>query len=159
MARKLHSMRRLEAHDIPYEALSFPETLHAAQEVATYLGRSPAQVYKTLVVMPPRGQPLLIMIAADRELHLRRLAKALGIKKLRMATYKEAEALTGLRVGGISALAVQPQSFTVYLDRAAATLDTVLISAGRRGSELCLKVTDLLRVTGATFVDATASEP
>jgi Cys-tRNA(Pro)/Cys-tRNA(Cys) deacylase len=159
MARKPSSVRRLEAHGIPYEVLSFPETLHSAQEVADHLGLSPAQVYKTLVVLPPQGQPLLIMVAADRQLRLRELAKVLGIKKLRMATYTEAESLTGLRVGGISALAVQPQKFAVYIDRAAEALDTVLIGAGQRGKDLRLKVTDLLKVTGATFVAATAPEP
>ena len=42
------------------------------------------------------------MIPGDSELHLKQLAHALREKKLRMATQREAEALTGLKVGGIS---------------------------------------------------------
>lgn len=155
MTTKLNSMRRLESHGVAYDVLTFPDTIHSAHQVADYLGLSAAHVYKTLVVLPPRGQPLLVMIAADRDLHLRRLARALGAKKLRMATHQEAESLTGLQVGGISALAVQVRSFAVYLDRTAEGLDTILISAGRRGVDVRLKVTDLLRVTGATLIDAT----
>ena len=43
-----------------------------------------------------------MIIPGPWELDLKGLAQALGIKKLRMATHREAEALTGLQVGGIS---------------------------------------------------------
>jgi len=103
--------------------------------VAEALGLPASQVYKTLVVVRERGKPLLVMIPGDRELDLKRLAKAIGEKKLRMATHKEAESLTGLQVGGISALALLNRRFEVYIDRAATKLERVLVSAGRRGIE------------------------
>jgi Cys-tRNA(Pro)/Cys-tRNA(Cys) deacylase len=79
----------------------------------------------------------------------------LGEKKLRMATQKEAEAWTGLKVGGISALALCHRGFPVYIDRAAAVLDAIIVSAGQRGMDIRLAVPDLVRVTGAAFVEAT----
>src|SRR5215475_10606599 len=105
MIKKLHSMRVLEAQGDRYEVLSCPEMSHSAEGVAEYFGLPPAQVYKTLVVVLSQGKPALVLIAGDREIQLKRLAQALGEKKLRMATQKEAEAWTGLKVGGISALA------------------------------------------------------
>jgi Cys-tRNA(Pro)/Cys-tRNA(Cys) deacylase len=79
----------------------------------------------------------------------------IGDKKLRMATHREAEAATGLKVGGISALALRHRRFPVYLAHTAANLDRLFVSAGQRGVDVGLRVTDLMRVTGATLVDVT----
>jgi Cys-tRNA(Pro)/Cys-tRNA(Cys) deacylase len=155
MAKKLNSMRWLETQGVRYEVLSFPDTLHSAVDVAAYCGLPPAQVYKTLVVVLSQGQPALVLIAADHELRLKRLAQALGAKKLRLATQKEAEVWTGLKVGGISALALLHRGFPVYVDRAAAALDEIIVSAGQRGMDVRLTVPDFVRVTGAAFVEAT----
>ena len=155
MIKKLNSIRVLEAQGVRYEVLSFPDTVHSAVGVAAYYGLPPAQVYKTLVVVLSQGKPALVLIAGNREIQLKQLAQALGEKKLRMATQKEAEAWTGLKVGGISALALLYRGFPVYIDRAAATLDEIIVSAGQRGMDVCLTVPDLVRVTGAAFVEAT----
>jgi Cys-tRNA(Pro)/Cys-tRNA(Cys) deacylase len=153
MAKKLNSLRFLETLGIAYEEHRFPETVQSASGVAEHLGISVTQVYKTLVVLPLHGKPLLVMIPGDRELHLKPLAYILGEKKLRMATQKEAEALTGLKVGGISALALRHKTFQVYLDRTAEGLEYILVSAGQRGVDVRLSVTDLVHATGAIFVE------
>jgi Cys-tRNA(Pro)/Cys-tRNA(Cys) deacylase len=155
MIKKLNSMRVLEAQGVRYEVLSFPEMIHAAVGVATYYGLPPAQVYKTLVIVLSQGKPALVLIAGDCEIQLKQLARALGEKKLRMATQKEAEVWTGLKVGGISALALCHRGFPVYIDRDAAALDEIVVSAGQRGMDIRLTVSDLVRVTGATLVEAT----
>jgi Cys-tRNA(Pro)/Cys-tRNA(Cys) deacylase len=155
MVKKLNSMRWLDTQGVRYEVLSFPDTIRSAVGVAAYCGLPPAQVYKTLVVVLSQGQPALVLIAADREIQLKQLAQALGEKKLRMATQKEAEAWTGLKVGGISALALFHRGFPVYVDRTAAGLEEIIVSAGQRGMDIRLTVPDLVRVTGAALVEAT----
>ena len=156
MVKKLNSMRVLQAQGVRYEVLSFPDTIQSAVGVAAYSSLPPAQVYKTLVVVLSQGKPALVLIAGDREIQLKQLAQALGEKKLRMATQKEAEAWTGLKVGGISAVALLHRGFPVYIDRAAAALDEIIVSAGQRGMDVRLAVPDLVRVTGAAFVEATS---
>jgi len=112
-------------------------------------------VYKTLVVRrEAKGKkPLLVMTPAGRELNLKALAAALGEKKLHMTTQREAETLTGLQTGGISALALVNRGFEVCLDRDAQALTHVHISAGQRGANLRLPVADLIRLTHAKLVD------
>ena len=88
MAKKLNSMRLLEQHDIPYEAITYSDadTFHSAEEVAEILGVPVEIVYKTLVVEPVGGgKPCLALIAADRALDLKRFAAAAGAKKVGMA--------------------------------------------------------------------------
>ena len=158
MADKNNAMRMLDARGAPYETYTFPPETHSAEGVAQVVGLPTSQVYKTLVVMRNQGKPLLVMIAGDRELDLKRLATAVGEKKLRMATYKEAESLTGLQVGGISALALLNRGFDVYIDRTATKLKRVLVSAGRRGINLGIAVEDLLRVTKAKVIECSSKE-
>ncbi len=147
-------MRVLEAHDVPYQVFTYPPARHSALEVAELAGVSPAQVFKTLVVQRERGKPILVMIPGDRQLNLKRLAAAIGEKKLHMAPHSEAERLTGLKVGGISALALLNRGFDIYLDQSATGQSDIYVSAGQRGVNLTLAVGDLLRVTGARVVEA-----
>ena len=98
------------------------------------------------------------MIASDREVDLKSLAKSLDEKKLRMATQREAESLTGLLIGGISALALMNRGFEIRIDEPALALDQIHISAGQRGVDLQLSAQDLIALTNAKIVRATSGE-
>jgi Cys-tRNA(Pro)/Cys-tRNA(Cys) deacylase len=152
--KKSNVIRMLEARHIPYQAYTYATDIRSAEDVAQVLGISAHEVYKTLVVLPPRGKPLLVVIPGSCALDLKRLAQALGEKKLRMATHREAEELTGLQVGGISALSLLDRGFQVYVDQAAQTITMFIVSAGQRGMNLRLHVDDFMRVTQARFVAA-----
>lgn len=156
-ATKTLAMRVLEGQGVPYEAIEFPENVHDAAGVAEHAGLPLDNVYKTLVVQAddPGFKPMLVMVAADSTLNLKMMARAAGAKKIRMARHAEAESLTGLKVGGISALALLNKGFVVYLDEWATVLDYVVVSAGQRGLNLRLDVQDLIRVTNARLVEVT----
>jgi Cys-tRNA(Pro)/Cys-tRNA(Cys) deacylase len=155
MAQKLNSMRLLDQQKIAYTVREFPDTIHSADGVADHFGLPRESVYKTLAVLPAGGKPMLVMIAGSRELDLKKLAKAVGQKKVQMAPHKEAERLTGLQTGGISALALSHKNFPVYLDRPALDLNRILVSGGKRGLNLELAVSDLIRATKAEVIEAT----
>jgi Cys-tRNA(Pro)/Cys-tRNA(Cys) deacylase len=162
MTDKLNSMRLLEQRKIPYTATVYDPAgeFHTAEQAAQLIGAPVESVYKTLVVLrepATSGKPLLVLIASHRELDLKLLAQSLGQpkQKLRMATQKEAEALTGLQVGGISALALLNRGFEICLDEPALKLEQIHISAGKRGVDLQLAVKDLIAVTNANLVRAT----
>lgn len=157
---KTNAMRLLDQRKIAYQAVAYgePGVFHTAIEVATMLGQPPAAVLKTIVVLREKGKPLLVIIAADREIDPRHLAKAIGDKKLHVAPRKDAERLTGLQVGGITALALLNKGFEVVIDAPALQQDTVYVSAGRRGTQIRLDVQDLVQVTSARVVHATNPE-
>jgi Cys-tRNA(Pro)/Cys-tRNA(Cys) deacylase len=159
---KTQAMRMLDARGIPYTPKVYDASreFHSAEEAAVLLGAAAETVYKTLVVLretTDRARPLLVMVPSHVQIDLRILAKSLGEKKVRMATQREAERLTGLQVGGISALALLDNGFDVVLDATARGLDSVHISAGQRGVDLELATADLIAVTNARFVEATAA--
>ena len=169
MTDKLNSMRLLESRKIPYIAKTYDASgeFHSATDAAELIGAAVESVYKTLVVLrdpstrfasgraPKSGKPILVLIASPREVDLKLLAKSIGEKSLRMATQREAESLTGLQVGGISALALLNRGFEVCIDEPALALDQIHISAGQRGVDLQLAVKDLIALTRAKTVHAT----
>ena len=158
MAQKLNSMRLLEQHKIPYEVVPYPDDLRDAEAIAEVLGVPPHIVYKTLVVEPdrPGAKPMLVMLASDRTLDLKKLALAAGEKKLRMAAHKDAEKHTGLKVGGISALALTHKNWMVFLDEPAMQQEHILMSAGQRGLDLRVPTAVLLQLVRARIADVSA---
>jgi Cys-tRNA(Pro)/Cys-tRNA(Cys) deacylase len=156
---KLNSMRLLEQHKIPYEVVQFPDELRDAEQIAEALGIPPFMVYKTLVVEPdrPGAKPLLVMLASDRTLDLKKLATVAGEKKVRMAAHKDAEKHTGLKVGGISALMLTQKNWTVFLDEPAMQLEHILVSAGQRGVDLRVPTNALLGVLRARIADVSVA--
>jgi Cys-tRNA(Pro)/Cys-tRNA(Cys) deacylase len=160
---KTNAARLLEAHGIGHRVRVYDpdRAFHSADEAAALLGVSGASVLKTLVVLRERAgraKPLLVLVPSDRQVDLKRLGHSLGEKRLRMASHREAEQLTGLKVGGISALAVRPGAFEVLVDTSADAWERVHVSAGVRGVDLEVATRDLLAVTGGRFVDASTSE-
>lgn len=157
MATKLNSMRLLEKHNVRYEVVEYPDSLRDAEAIAEVLGVPPHLVYKTLVVEPlSGGKPCLAMIAANRILDLKKVAAVVGVKKVTMATHDDAERLTGLKVGGISALALTHKNWAVYLDKPAMELEHILMSAGQRGLDLRVPTSALLHVIRAKVVEISA---
>ena len=142
-------MRVLDARRVAYQAFPFDASIHSGSGVALALGVPVGQVFKTLVVLRERGRPILAIIPSDRELDLKRMAGAAKEKRVRMATQREAEAKTGLLVGGISALPLLDKGFDVFIDALAEQFDEIYVSAGQRGLNLRLRVADLSAVTRA----------
>jgi Cys-tRNA(Pro)/Cys-tRNA(Cys) deacylase len=66
--------------------------------------------------------------------------------------------LTGLQVGGISALALVNKGFAMFLDKSAESLDQIYISAGQRGLDIQLAVKDLVKATGARLVEVSEGQ-
>ena len=148
---RTNAMRMLDSRGVAYVTHAYSPEIHSADGVAQALGYPAEQVFKTLVAMPdrPGSRPVLAIVPGDAELDLKRLARALSEKKMRMATQREAETCTGLQVGGISALALLHKGFKSILDKSARGYERILVSAGQRGLNLELAVKDLVTVISA----------
>lgn len=159
MPPKLNSMRLLEQNKIPYEAIEYDDELRDAEEVAEAVGVPPELVYKTLVVeLVGEKKPALAIIACNRSLDLKKLAAVMGVKKVGMAAHKDAEAMTGLKVGGISALALVQKNWPVYLDQPASQLEHIVMSAGQRGVQLRVPTAAFMRLVRARIGDISAEK-
>lgn len=146
--------RLLDARKIPYTAYELPPEKIGAAEAAQLLGVSPALVYKTIVVLrEAKGKPILAVVPGDREVDLKALAKAVGEKKVRLPTQREAEQLTGLQAGGISPLALIQRGFQTVIDESARSQGEIYISGGQRGLNIRLPVSALASLTNARLAE------
>ena len=119
-------------------------------EAAEKLGLDPARVFKTLVAAVGERDLAVAVVPVSRQLDLKLLARALGVKKAEMAAVKAVERATGYVVGGVSPLGQKKRLATV-IDASAQAHQTLFVSAGRRGLEIELAPADLAALTGARF--------
>lgn len=154
--------RLLDTQKVKYQAFTYDYDagVHSAVEVAAAIGLPAAQVFKTLVALAdePQRKPMLVIIPGPETLDLKLLAKAVNTKKIKMSTHDQAEQLTGLQTGGISALALVNKGFDVYLDDRANAFSEIAVSAGQRGANILLPVKDLVRLTRARIIRLSGGE-
>jgi len=146
--------RMLDARKVNFEAFEIPAEKLSALEVAELLKVDPFSVFKTIVVIRSKpGKPILAIVPGPLEVDLKKLAGAVNEKKVFIPTMKEAEDLTGLLAGGISALALINKGFQVLIDKSASELESVMVSAGQRGLQVRLAPGDLAKLVNARFAD------
>jgi len=150
--------RFLDAQKVPYTAFETPAEKLGAEETARLLQLDPWQVFKTIVITRERGKPLLAVVPGPAQVDLKKMAAALGEKKVSLPTEREAESLTGLQAGGISPLALLNKGFQVLLDSSAQNWPQIHLSGGQRGLNLRLAPADLMRLTRARLADITKIE-
>ena len=120
-------------------------------EAAEVLGLPPEQMFKTLLVDTGAGLAVAIVPVAG-QLDLKAMASALGAKRVTMADPAAAQRSSGYVVGGISPIG-QKRALPTVVDESADLFDVVYVSGGRRGLDVGLSPTDLVRVTHAVVAD------
>ena len=142
--------RFLDARKVPYKAFYTPLEKLGAMEVARLLDVEPDSVFKTIVITRERPKkPLLVVVPGPSQVDLKKLASAIGEKKVYLPTEREAEGLTGLQAGGISPLALINKGFQVVIDSSAQHYLEIHISGGQRGLNILIHVDDLVKLTNA----------
>ena len=141
--------RFLDSRKVKYAAHEMPAEKLGALEAANFMGVSPDQVFKTIVVVREKKKPVLAVVPGPRVVDLKLLAVFLNEKKVYLPTEREAEELTGLQAGGISPLALINKGFQVVIDSAAQSFEQIYISGGQRGLDIQLGVADLVKLTNA----------
>jgi Cys-tRNA(Pro)/Cys-tRNA(Cys) deacylase len=116
--------------------------------VAEAIGAEPGRVFKTLVT-DVDGALTVAIVPVTGDVDLKALASAAGGKRAAMADRDLAEKTTGYVRGGISPLGQRKRLPTV-LDQSALDSETIFVSAGKRGLQVQMAPTDLVRLTAAT---------
>lgn len=148
-ACKLLKSNKIEfsIHEYEHDANAKSFGLEAAEK----LNLDVNEVFKTLLVTDEKNY-FVAIIPVNHQLNLKKVATAVGCKKLQMANPKDAERLTGYLVGGISPLGQKKRLKTV-IDASAQELGKIYVSGGKRGVDIGLNPNDLAQILTAQFVD------
>jgi Cys-tRNA(Pro)/Cys-tRNA(Cys) deacylase len=129
----------------PYDVS--PDAPNYGALVAQALAVPPERVFKTLIAEVD-GALVVAVVPVTGDLDLKALAHAIGGKRAALADRAAAERSSGYVRGGISPLG-QRKTLPTVIDDSAAALDRMYVSAGRRGLQMALTPSDLIRLTEA----------
>ena len=109
-------------------------------------------MFKTLVLHGDKNGFLVCVIPGNREVDLKKAAKASGNKKVEMIPMKELLATTGYIRGGCSPVGMKKQ-FPTFFDASCRAKETVYVSAGVRGLQIKVNPIALADYVHATITD------
>ena len=143
---KTNVMRILDQKKIKYVSHCYADTdAISGEEVATVLGQDPNRVFKTLVTIGNSNSYYVFLVPVNKELDLKKAAKAVGEKNISMIKSKELLPLTGYIHGGCSPIGMK-KSFKTVIHASAADFDTIIFSGGKIGYQVELSLDDLKQV-------------
>lgn len=149
-------MRTLERLRIPYQPHYYGDgvTAYSGVDVAHMVGRDPACVFKTLVTVAKSGKNYVFVIPSAMELDLKKAAAAVGEKSVEMLPQKELLPLTGYVHGGCSPVGMKKQ-FRTVIDATCLQQSTILVSAGKIGTQIETEPAALKKAIPFTTADLT----
>lgn len=155
--QKTNAIRLVEQKKIPYEEheYAWSEDHLGAEDVAQQIHADSKLIYKTLVAVGNKTGPVVAVIPSDKELDLKKIAKVSGNKKVEMLHLKDLEATTGYLRGGCSPVGMK-KLFPTYFDESVQELQTVIVSAGKRGLQMELAPLALCNLVQGKFADIIA---
>ena len=148
--QKTNAARLLDAAGISYTLVPYEvdEEHLEASHVAEQLGEDLDRVFKTLVLRGDRNGLFVCVMPGSLEVDLRVAARISGNKNCAMIHVKELLPLTGYIRGGCSPIGMK-KPLPTFIHESALLYDTIYVSAGVRGLQLCLSPQDLIAFVGA----------
>ncbi len=155
MEAKTNVMRILDKSKVDYTPHFYAaEDGHIDGEaVAAKIGKPCECVFKTLVTCFGR-EYFVFVIPVNKELNLKKCAKAVGRKSVEMIAVADINKVTGYIRGGCSPIGMKKQYVTV-VDRSAKEHDTIIFSAGKIGAQVELSPKALEQIIPITFDELT----
>ena len=152
---KTNVMRILDQKRINYSSHYYADTdAISGVEVATVLKQDPNQVFKTLVTIGNSKNYYVFLVPVQKELDLKKAAKAVGEKSISMIKSKDLLPLTGYIHGGCSPIGMKKQYKTV-IDVSAMDFDTIIFSGGKIGYQVEISLDELKKVLRFEHEDIT----
>ena len=156
---KTNVMRILDQKKIKYTPHEFDTSdgkLDGATAAAR-IGKTPEEVFKTLVTTGSKGGNYVFVIPVCCELDLKKAAKAVGEKSIEMIKQDKLLPTTGYVHGGCSPVGMKKQ-FTTVFHSSVENLNTVTVSAGKIGHQIEVAPGDLIALVRGKTADITVEE-
>lgn len=149
---KTNAVRLLDRAKVQYElrAYDVDESDLSAVRVAEQLNESVDKIFKTLVLKGDKTSYFVCIVPASSELNLKSAAKISGNKNCEMIPMKDLLAVTGYIRGACSPFGMK-KLFATFIHESCVGFDKIYVSAGKRGVQLHISATDIIKLANATI--------
>lgn len=152
---KTNVMRILDQKKVKYNSYNYLKTgAISGMEVAKALDENPNLTFKTLVTVGKTNNHYVFLVPVNKELDLKKAAKAVNEKNIEMVKSKELLALTGYIHGGCSPVGMK-KSFKTVIDSSAKNYDKLIFSGGKIGYQVETALDELKKVINFDLKDIT----
>jgi len=134
----------LDRYGLLYQ-VSEHEPVYTSEQAARVRGVELKSGVKTLVLKTREGSFIMALIAGDRRIDLKKLAKITRTKKLRLASPREVLKITGCAVGSVHPFG-NLHRLPTYLDTSILENNKVTFNAGLHTVSIEMEVKDLVMV-------------
>lgn len=152
---KTNVMRILDQKKVKYNSYNYLKTgAISGMEVAKALDENPNLTFKTLVTVGKTNNHYAFLVPVNKELDLKKAAKAVNEKNIEMVKSKELLSLTGYIHGGCSPVGMK-KSFKTVIDSSAKNYDKLIFSGGKIGYQVETTLDELKKVINFDLKDIT----
>jgi len=141
----------LDRNRIPYEVLEHAP-VYTSEEAARVRGVELKTGVKALVLKTERGSFVMGLVAADRKVELKSLAKIVGAKRLQLASPQEVLRITGCEIGSVHPFG-NLHGLPTYMDNSVLENDMVNFNAGLHTVSIQMRVRDLVKAIRPVVTD------
>lgn len=148
----------LEKHKVAFETLEYSHDAanqNFSNEASIILKLPPELVYKTLVIEVDLNHFVVAIIPSNKQLSMKKIAKAASGKKAAMAEGKKVQNMSGYVLGGVSPFG-QKKLLDTFVDVSAKSVEKLYVSGGRRGLEIGISPIAFKSLKKIDFIAITA---
>ena len=134
----LNTLTALAQWSISYEILPCDPDLADTEVFCTHYGISLSHSANTLIITSKSGEKryAACVLLADSRLDVNKTArKKLGVRRISFANEEETRTLTGMALGGVTAIGL-PETLPIWVDIRVMELDYIILGGGNRTSKL-----------------------
>ena len=135
---------------------SFAESTENAFLAAQAMGVHQGQIVKSVLFLAD-GEPVLVLMSGDMNVHNKKLKNLLGARKVRIADGDTVLAVTGYQVGGVPPVAHR-QAISTCLDESLRRFAEIYPAAGSSNNMFPTTFDELLGLTNAQIVDVAVAK-
>ena len=148
----------LDGLGVPYEVMQIDPALADTAAFCAHYGIPLDQSANTIIVASKKEpkQYCACLVLATTRLDVNRAVRDLmGVTKVSFASPEEMNALTGMRVGGVTAFGL-PEGLPLYVDSRVVDLDWIILGTGGRNGKVRIGPEVFHRIPGVKVVEGLA---
>jgi prolyl-tRNA editing enzyme YbaK/EbsC (Cys-tRNA(Pro) deacylase) len=138
----------LQAHGITYRIMACDPTLADTAAFCEAYGYAPEQSANTIIVASKKAEPVqyaaCVVLATTRLDVNKQVCRLLGVKKASFADSDTTVQLTGMMVGGVTAVGIT--YMPIYVDSRVLDLPEIVMGGGNRSTKILLSPQELTKI-------------